>query len=142
MLLQCRGPKKPTVASEKVFRRFSIRGVTEMSILAAHVVRALSQVHDTLTEDQAQSRFRSRYERQPRALRCCRHATRDTIATLWRQLCLMGPGSLHEQDTLADAETLCSAERYAANVENMAGTVKVPLGVIGPLRINGLHAWG
>jgi hydroxymethylglutaryl-CoA reductase (NADPH) len=54
----------------------------------------------------------------------------------------MGPGSLQEQNTLADAETLCSAERYSANVENMAGTVKVPLGVIGPLRINGLHAWG
>jgi hydroxymethylglutaryl-CoA reductase (NADPH) len=33
-------------------------------------------------------------------------------------------------------------EAFASNVENAIGTVSLPLGVIGPLRINGLHANG
>jgi hydroxymethylglutaryl-CoA reductase (NADPH) len=32
--------------------------------------------------------------------------------------------------------------RYSANIENFIGTVKLPVGIIGPLRINGLNAHG
>jgi hydroxymethylglutaryl-CoA reductase (NADPH) len=47
-----------------------------------------------------------------------------------------------EERVLADPDTLAAADSYVANIENMIGTVKVPLGIIGPLRVNGLNAHG
>jgi hydroxymethylglutaryl-CoA reductase (NADPH) len=43
---------------------------------------------------------------------------------------------------LLDEETLNRNDIFKDNIENFVGTVKVPLGIAGPLRVNGLHANG
>src|SRR5216117_2986454 len=45
-------------------------------------------------------------------------------------------------EVLAGERTVVPPDTFQGNVENFIGMVQVPAGVIGPLRINGLHAHG
>ncbi|MEM8792358.1 MAG: hydroxymethylglutaryl-CoA reductase [Pseudomonadota bacterium] len=54
----------------------------------------------------------------------------------------LGSASFQDQEQLADPSTLDHLEEYSRNIETMIGTVKLPIGVLGPLRVNGLNASG
>lgn len=43
---------------------------------------------------------------------------------------------------LLDEHTAPQMQAYARNIEHFVGTVKIPLGIVGPLRVNGLFAAG
>jgi hydroxymethylglutaryl-CoA reductase (NADPH) len=55
---------------------------------------------------------------------------------------LSGTTSEADKAAIADPLTMADPGRYSANIENFIGTVKLPVGIIGPLRINGLNAHG
>src|SRR5271169_2883029 len=64
--------------------------------------------------------------------------TADLVAARWR---LIGAPE-DAQCALLDAEAMRQMAQYQHRIENFIGTVKVPVGIAGPLRVRGTHANG
>jgi hydroxymethylglutaryl-CoA reductase (NADPH) len=62
----------------------------------------------------------------------------DAVAKRWELL----PHAAAAREAIADPATLADHGRYARNIEQFIGTVKVPVGLVGPLRVNGIAAQG
>ena len=73
-----------------------------------------------------------------RALRPVRTASAKSVLRFWEAF----GASADDRDLIADEAALAGAEGFSRNIENFIGTVKVPVGVIGPVRVNGLNASG
>jgi hydroxymethylglutaryl-CoA reductase (NADPH) len=114
-----------------------------VSIISSHVLRTLDLLRAAFTETQARARLSARPGHPtPPALRGSRQVDRSSIAALWAKIRSAGPATARDERLLADPDTLDAAQAYSASIENMIGTVKVPLGIVGPLRVNGLNANG
>ncbi len=69
------------------------------------------------------------------------NATRTDSQAIERRWAMLNvPESVRAQ--LLDQQARDTADLYARNIENYIGAVRLPLGLAGPLRINGLHARG
>lgn len=64
--------------------------------------------------------------------------TPEAMERRWELL----PHAQSAREEILDARTADQAECYKRNIENFVGTVKVPVGLVGPLRVNGLFAQG
>jgi hydroxymethylglutaryl-CoA reductase (NADPH) len=63
-------------------------------------------------------------------------------AANWRTLLGHSGARQEDHDVLLDAGAQAQMPAYEKNIENYIGTLRVPVGVIGPLRVNGIFAKG
>ena len=98
-------------------------------ILRVFSSQSLSQIRDGLRNTPEQTRQRMY------------GGGKTDAASLERRWAILDAPETIRQ-TLADPLTIETAERYQRNIENFVGTVKLPVGVIGPLLVKGLFARG
>lgn len=107
--------------------------------IPSHVKDMLEKVRARFNSGPLQERMLPRDE-EFTTLRPVRKATVASVSKYWARLLDVASGA--DRDILADPKTMEDPEQFSANIENFIGTVKVPVGIIGPLRINGLNAHG
>ncbi len=78
----------------------------------------------------------------PPSIRSTKKISLSALENYWRILLQQTEADETDKNLIADPETCDNLEVFQNNIENCIGTVKVPLGIIGPLRINGIFAQG
>jgi len=86
--------------------------------------------------EQAATRLAPSAEELPPAVPAMGKSTPAAIAARWATVGGRGKGALGDDSAAA------SAEHFAANIEGYIGTVRIPVGLAGPVRVNGLSAKG
>lgn len=110
-------------------------------IIPFHITEMMRRLRDRYTKAGLAQQMERR-DTQFRTLRPVRNATPASVARYWDQIAKAGTVTPDDQAAMADMQSVEDAPTYSRNIENYIGTVKVPVGIIGPLRINGLNASG
>ncbi|WP_440888173.1 hydroxymethylglutaryl-CoA reductase [Vibrio sp. WZ-1] len=97
--------------------------------------RNSSALSDIKTYEKVQSALEPKYHKPQKKLCLSAGLTEKHIARRWNVL-----GQLTDKNLLLDSFTQSHCHQYANNIEHFVGTVNLPVGVAGPLRINGLFA--
>lgn len=100
--------------------------------------RFLGEILSRSTLDELADRLRPKPETRAASVPHGAEISSETVDARWA-LVQRGTGP---RQAILDPHTAAQMSVYARNVENFIGTVKVPVGLIGPLRVNGLFAQG
>ena len=114
-----------------------------MQIIPTGVRRMLAYLNASREQVDFESRLGgASHEAPAKRLRPHVKATENSVHKIWERLVADTDATDAEKSQIADPKSLEDAALYTANIENYIGTVKVPVGVVGPIRINGVNANG
>ncbi|NRB68056.1 MAG: hydroxymethylglutaryl-CoA reductase [Vibrio sp.] len=85
--------------------------------------------------DHLEQQLKPHFERTAIRLTPSPYISEKNIVKRWDKL-----GAFTSKEALLDPVTAQQSDVYNKNIEHFIGTVKLPVGVAGPLRVNGLHA--
>jgi len=98
----------------------------------------LQQLFGARTREDLEQRLAPKHDALPPKIPGGSLSTPRAVDSRWRVL----NAPAETRAALADPHTVAELDRYQHGVEYLIGTVKVPVGVAGPLRVNGLFAQG
>lgn len=101
---------------------------------AEHIIDLLSKKSEEALLDQLSRKHHQMPPRVPGGTRL----TQEALDQRWRLLTI----DEDAKNQILDPQTAAEREVYQKNIENFIGTIKMPIGLIGPLRVNGLYAQG
>ncbi|MEO1204694.1 MAG: hydroxymethylglutaryl-CoA reductase [Pseudomonadota bacterium] len=115
-----------------------------MSLLPDPVRQLLARIKGRLDFDSARERLSPRTDQAPNLFHTTSRTTHEQVARNWQRLHSAMSGQKIEaaETQLFDSVTQKSASTYSGNIENFIGCARIPVGIAGPLRVNGLNASG
>jgi len=99
---------------------------------------SLQQLLATHTAEELLAKLAPKHHERPPRFPSGSGVTPEDLERRWEALSIEDTA----RAAVLDAATAAGAPMFARNIENFVGTVKVPVGIAGPIRVNGTHAQG